>query len=227
MIKVVAFGAIGSIAETSDLQREAFNLAFADARLGWEWDQATYRNLLGINGGQNRIRAFAADRGGLSDDTVIALHMSKTAHFEAIMATRVIEPRAGVVALLTQCRARGVKTALCTSTSQANVDAIARAVSPFLDFAIFDVIVTRDKIAAVKPAPDAYHYLLAQLGVCAADVVAIEDTPVSIAAAKAAGIFTLATPGATTADQDFSAADRIVARLDMMTFDDVTNRSKP
>ena len=40
--------------------------------------------------------------------------------------------------------------------------------------------------------------------------MAIEDSPVSISAAKAAGIFCIATPGATTKGQDFSNADAIM-----------------
>jgi beta-phosphoglucomutase-like phosphatase (HAD superfamily) len=57
-LKAVIFGAIGTIAETSDIQRQAFNLAFAEAGLDWNWDAQTYHDLLKINGGQNRIRAY-------------------------------------------------------------------------------------------------------------------------------------------------------------------------
>jgi hypothetical protein len=57
-LKAVVFGAIGTIAETSDLQRQAFNEAFAAAGLTWNWNGETYQNLLQINGGQNRLRAY-------------------------------------------------------------------------------------------------------------------------------------------------------------------------
>ena len=57
-LKAVIFGAIGTIAETSDLQRQAFNAAFAEAGLDWHWDSNTYHELLKVNGGQNRIRAY-------------------------------------------------------------------------------------------------------------------------------------------------------------------------
>ena len=118
---------------------------------------------------------------------------------------------------MADCKRQGVDVAFCTSTSMDNVDAIGRALASELPFEQFKVIVTIDKIERVKPAPDAYLYCLAKLGLTSAQVVAIEDTPVSIAAAKAAGIVTIATPGATTADQDFSGADLTVHDLAGMT----------
>jgi beta-phosphoglucomutase-like phosphatase (HAD superfamily) len=93
------------------------------------------------------------------------------------------------------------------------VNAIGAALNNSLPFDQFATIVTIEPIAQPKPAPDAYHYCLEQLGLTADQVIAIEDTPVSLAAAKAAGIQTIATPGATTAGQDFSAADLVLPSL--------------
>jgi beta-phosphoglucomutase-like phosphatase (HAD superfamily) len=45
-LKAVIFGAIGTIAETSDLQRQAFNAAFKAAGLDWNWNAEVYRDLL-------------------------------------------------------------------------------------------------------------------------------------------------------------------------------------
>jgi phosphoglycolate phosphatase-like HAD superfamily hydrolase len=100
--KAVIFGAIGTIAETSDMQRQAFNAAFADAGLDWVWAIDTYCDLLKINGGQNRIRAYRdADttRAHVSDAMIATLHKAKTSHYVAQLAQTPLTPRTGVVEL--------------------------------------------------------------------------------------------------------------------------------
>ena len=208
-LKAVIFGAIGVIAETSDLQRQAFNLAFAETSLDWNWDSETYRRLLLINGGQTRLRAFRdedASRSDVTDAVIATLHERKTHHYAALTAGGSLKPRRGVAELIKTCQGAGVRVALCTSTSLENVDAIKAALGDALDFGAFASITTIDKIGAVKPAPDAYLHCLSQLGLSAHEVVAIEDTPVSMASAIAAGIAVIATPGAMTDDQNFSGA---------------------
>ena len=57
--KAILFGSIGTLIETSDLQRESFNQAFKEAGLDWYWDQEDYRLLLKQSGGTKRIEDFA------------------------------------------------------------------------------------------------------------------------------------------------------------------------
>ena len=219
-LKAVIFGAIGVIAETSDLQRQAFNLAFAEANLDWDWDTDTYRRLLSINGGQTRLHAYrdeVGQRSDVSDEMLATLHERKTYHYSTLTAAGAVKPRPGVAELIKVCRDAGVRVAFCTSTSIDNVDAIRSALGDQLDFGAFASITTIDKISAVKPAPDAYLYCLSQLGLAANEVVAIEDTPVSMASAIAAGIAVVATPGAMTGDQDFSGAALKVDDLTAVT----------
>ncbi len=237
-LKAVIFGAIGTIAETSEIQRQAFNLAFAEAGLDWNWDAQTYGDLLKINGGQNRLRAYrdfgdgatariSPPRTGISDFQIAALHQAKTKHYVALLENTPLHPRAGVVELMAACRQADIQVAFCTSTTIENVKAIGAALSGLLPFVgeafpngnRFATIVTNDQIRRPKPAPDAYIYCLQQLGLTADEAIAIEDTSSSLAAATAAGITTIATPGATTLDQDFGAADLVVADLTSITID--------
>jgi HAD superfamily hydrolase (TIGR01509 family) len=133
-----------------------------------------------------------------------------------------LHPRRGVVELIEACRQVGIQVALCTSTAIENVNAIRAALAGLLPFDRFAEIVTSDNVDRPKPAPDAYLYCLQQLGLTADEAIAIEDTPVSITAAKTAGITTIATPGATTSDQDFAAADLVVSDLTGVTIDQLS-----
>lgn len=219
-LKAVIFGAIGVIAETSDLQRQAFNLAFREQGLDWDWDAHTYRRLLSINGGQARLRAYRdedAQHSDVSEAMIATLHERKTYHYAALTAKGTLTPRVGVAELIKACQDAGVRVAFCTSTSVENVDAIKAALGDTLDFSAFASITTLNKIAAVKPAPDAYLHCLSQLRLSAHEVVAIEDTPVSMSSAIAAGIAVIATPGAMTNDQDFSGAELIIDNLANLT----------
>ena len=58
-MKAVLFGSIGTLIETSDIQRESFNQAFKEAGLDWYWDQEDYTKLLKKSGGTKRIEDFA------------------------------------------------------------------------------------------------------------------------------------------------------------------------
>ena len=61
-MKALFFGSIGTVVETSWLQYDAFHVAFARHGLDWHWDLPTYRKMLKISGGANRISAFADKR---------------------------------------------------------------------------------------------------------------------------------------------------------------------
>ena len=65
-MKAVLFGSIGVLAETSELQRRAYNTAFARHDLDWHWNIATYCRLLATAGGKRRIRTLAG--GALSSE---------------------------------------------------------------------------------------------------------------------------------------------------------------
>jgi HAD superfamily hydrolase (TIGR01509 family) len=221
-LKAVIFGAIGTISETSDIQRQAFNAAFKQAGLDWKWSAIAYKDLLKTNGGQARIRAFRdADpsRASVDDKMIKKLHAGKEAAFVELLAKGKLGPRPGVQELMDACLAADVKMAWCTSTSVENVKAIKQALGKQLPLKELASTVTADRIAASKPAPDAYLQCLEDLGLTANDVVAIEDSPVSIAAAKAAGIVTIATPGEMVAGQDFAAADLVVTSLSSVTLE--------
>ena len=57
--KALLFGSIGSIVETSEIQRKSFNKAFKQYGLDWNWTKREYLSLLSKSGGKDRISRFA------------------------------------------------------------------------------------------------------------------------------------------------------------------------
>jgi len=60
--KALFFGSIGSIVETSDIQRKSFNRAFKQFGLNWYWTQKKYKYLLNSSGGEDRISRYAKQK---------------------------------------------------------------------------------------------------------------------------------------------------------------------
>jgi HAD superfamily hydrolase (TIGR01509 family) len=59
----------------------------------------------------------------------------------------------------------------------------------------FDVVLSAHEVAAPKPAPDPYLEACRRLGVAPGpDVVALEDSPTGVAAARAAGLTVIGIP---------------------------------
>ncbi|MGB7418444.1 MAG: HAD-IA family hydrolase [Erythrobacter sp.] len=210
----ILFGSIGTIVETSDIQRRAYNAALKEAGLRWQWDRDTYSQLLEMAGGKERLAMLAAATGtSLSQAQIEAIHRDKTDRAGAMMRENGAALRDGVAEVIAMAKEHDMKLGLVTTTYAANIDTVFDAVGDALSTEDFEVIITRGDVAEGKPHPECYEKTLAKLEIAPMNALAIEDTANSVMAAKRAGIFTIATPGELTADQDFWQADRISQNL--------------
>ena len=185
-LKALIFDVDGTLAETEEAHRAAFNRAFAAHGLDWHWDQATYGRLLGVTGGKERIRSWAdslPDASMIDDAMIRKLHQEKTDAFVDIVASG-MAPRQGIDALIAKGRAIGCALAIATTTTRANVDALGPALWKCDVTKVFPIIAAGDEVPRKKPAPDVYHLALERLGLDAADAVAFEDSPSGTRAAR-------------------------------------------
>ncbi|MEM6898175.1 MAG: HAD-IA family hydrolase [Pseudomonadota bacterium] len=202
----VLFGSIGVIAETSDIQRRAYNRAFAEANLTWHWDEDTYRQLLSSSGGKERLARLSHTQGPeLTDTEIERLHSRKTDLACAEILETGLGLRPGIMDTIALARHQGAALGFVTSTYRQNIDAILEAAG--LSLELFDTIIDRGQLARPKPDPEAYRLALTNLHVHAENAIAIEDTAISAMAAKNAGITTLITPGVFTDRQQFPNSD--------------------
>jgi len=210
-VSALLFGSISTLADTSELQRESFNEAFAAHDLDWRWDREAYREMLRGNGGADRIAGYAAERG--QDVDAAAVHATKSELFQQKLGRGGLAARPGVLESLRSAKQAGAKVALVTTTSPENVVSLVQGVED-LQLDDFDLVVDNSVVSESKPDPAAYTHALSALGVDAADAVAVEDNTGGVQAANAAGITVLAFPNENTAAHDFSAASRVVDHLD-------------
>ncbi|MDJ0908144.1 MAG: HAD-IA family hydrolase [Woeseiaceae bacterium] len=216
--RAIIFGGIGTLVETSELQREAFNKTFDEAKLGWHWSEAVYQQLLTLSGGRRRLRAYAQQIGAaIPVQHVEALHARKSEIFRQLLTDTPLMPRPGVQHLLNKARASDIRLAVATTTAKANVLGLADAVN--LDMSAFEVVMHRALVESPKPDPEVYRRCIEALGVAADDAVAIEDSQSGVAAAIAAGVTVIAVPGANTQFQDYSAAAAVVDMENPLSLD--------
>ncbi len=207
------FGSISTLADTSELQRRAFNDAFDAHGVPWRWEQEEYRALLQRSGGAKRIAEQAESTGQEVDAE--AVHRSKSELFQKSLAEVPLRPRPGVVETIREGKEQGFKIALVTTTSEENVSALVQALAPDVEAADFDLIVDASQVERSKPDEAAFVFALEALGEAPGDCVAIEDNLNGVEAAQAAGLACAAFPNENTAAHDFGAAEHRVDRLSL------------
>ena len=213
-LRALIFDVDGTLAETEEAHRQAFNEIFAEAGLAWHWTRDDYAWLLKTTGGKERMARYRSEVGsGPSDTEIAALHRAKTARYGEILARGDLALRPGVAELVASARAAGLKLAVATTTNLPNVEALTRACWGRAADDVFDVIAAGDQVAAKKPAPDVFLLALARLGLPAGAALAFEDSRNGLNSARAAGLEVLVTPSAYTADEDFAGARWVVPDL--------------
>lgn len=218
-IEALIFDVDGTLADTEEAHRVAFNLAFERHRLGWRWSRADYRQLLEVTGGKERIASFIdtldttpAERARLRA-LVPAVHAEKTRFYTAAVHDGGLRLREGVSRLIGEALDAGCRLAIASTTTAANINALLHSTLGPRGLDLFAVIACGDQVRAKKPAPDIYRLALATLGLPPERAIALEDSPNGLRAASGAGLWTLVTPTYWTQGSDFAAAGLVLPSL--------------
>ena len=218
-LKALILDVDGTLADTEEAHRRAFNEAFAQLGLDWNWSKPKYADLLRTAGGKERLAAFidtlelpAPERRELTG-RIDVIHQAKTANYTRMVAAGEVVLRDGVARLIDDAADSRVLLSIATTTTFANVEALLRVGLGEAALERFAVIGAAGDAARKKPAADIYHYVLRQLGAAPQECVAIEDSANGLRAAKAAGLYTIVTPSYWTRAEDFSAADLVLPSL--------------
>lgn len=215
-LQAIIFDVDGTLADTEDVHRLAFNHVFQEYGLDWNWTPELYRELLAISGGRERIadygrrlrQRFASN--AAFEEFVIALHKAKTRKYAAMLTEGEVRLRPGVRRLLDQARNADLKLGIATSSARSNIETLLDNNLPPGWRSWFSALETCDSVPLKKPSPAVYLAALARLGSEARHTVALEDTRNGLAAARAAGLVTIVTTHRFTRDHQFPDADLVV-----------------
>ncbi len=212
-LEALIFDVDGTLADTErDGHRVAFNQAFAEAGLDWDWSVELYGELLQVTGGKERIRLYVEkflDGFELDEDIAdfaATLHKRKTHFYLELLQSGAIPLRPGVERLINEAREAGLRLAIATTTTPANVTYLLTATLGEASIDWFEVIAAGDIVPAKKPAPDIYDWALQQMKLPPESCLAFEDSLNGIKSSLAANLKTLVTVNGYTKDDDFSGA---------------------
>ena len=212
-LQALLFDVDGTLADTErDGHRVAFNQAFAAAGLDWDWSVELYGKLLAVTGGKERILHYldtyntGFKRPAQLAEFIAGLHRSKTDFYTRLLDEGGIPLRPGVRRLLSEARDAGLRMAIATTTTPANVSALLRNTLGEDGEDWFEVIAAGDIVPAKKPAPDIYVYALEQMQLDPTACLAFEDSENGIKSSMGAQLTTLVTVNDYTREHDFDDA---------------------
>lgn len=191
----------GTLADTEEAgHRPAFNTAFAEAGLPWHWNSTTYRRLLQVSGGRERIRAWMQEQGSQPEAAqpdpsawINQLQQRKQHHYRQRLNQGLVPLRPGVERLLLEAHSAGVTQAVVTTSGRQAVEALLQRHQNLL--ACFTCWICGEDVEEKKPHPEAYRKAITRLGLDPAQALAIEDSPQGLRAARGADLKVVITTG--------------------------------
>lgn len=218
-LQALIFDVDGTLANTErDGHLVAFNLAFKELGLDWVWSNELYHKLLDVTGGQLRIKHYVNNylpefKTDDLDAFALSLHQLKTKIYVRIVDEGAMPLRPGVTRLFQEARAAGLRMAIATTTTPANVVALISNTLGEEALGWFEVIGAGDVVPNLKPAGDIYSYVLDQMNLNASECIAFEDSRNGIVSATHANLKTIITVNEYTDTHDFTGAVVILNNL--------------
>jgi HAD superfamily hydrolase (TIGR01509 family) len=134
---------------------------------------------------------------------------ARTRFFEQIDSA--VHPTLGLFAILHKVEKRGLPRAVCTSSRRAYAE---RLLTQHGILAHFRALLTAEDVTRSKPDPEIYQKAATRLGVEAANLLVLEDSPAGVAAGTTAGAFTVGIPHEHSPAEALVQANLVVERLD-------------
>ncbi len=229
MLKAVIFDFDGVVSDSEMLHYKALNEIFSKCGVDVP-KKVHWQKYLGYSDIEN-IEAVSRDYDmGLTDEQVVEIARQKTEVFDELVKTEttIIDGVAEFVGMLTE---NGTPLAICSG-------AIAGDIKLMLDGCeftnAFRAIVTADDVSKGKPDPEGFLLALEKLNetidgdrILPQECVVIEDSGWGLAAAKTAGMHTVAVTNTYPAEKLANLADKIVGKLDELEMDDLDELCHP
>lgn len=204
MIRGVLFDLDGLMADSEPLAEWAWNEVLG--RYGHRLDDALLQEILGLrvidsaHVLQQRLELPLSPQEAMAERDRV---------FLAAVPER-LAPLPGLFRLLDELEARGIPRAVATSGHRGYAQLALRTLGVVKRF---HALATGDEVARGKPAPDIFLLAADRLDIPPAGCLVLEDSPLGIAAAKAAGMRVVAVPNPRIPAAEFSQADHVFDSL--------------
>ena len=214
--KALLFGSIGTIVETSEIQRKSFNSAFKIEGLKWNWTREIYKNLLNKSGGEERILRYAKlTKSNVNSKNIRKL---KTKIFNRYLKKNKLKLRPGVKEIIKYSKKNHIKLALVTSTTLDNINSIFFCLRENLNKRDFNFIGNSTLVKKPKPSAKIYKLALKKLRLSPKECIAIEDTQESLNSALKAKLKCFIFPGKFHRSKKFNGAFKEINKINKNIF---------
>ena len=184
----------GTIANTElEAHLPAFNRAFNELGINWNWDADKYIELLKINGGKNRVSYFSKlNNDNFSENLIIKIHEKKQFHYLEIIKKNCVEFKTGVFRLIKELHRKKVRQFIVTSSSRNQVDLLIEYL--FNGFNPFEFIISSEDVELKKPNPLPYFKAIQLSGIKEKNSIVFEDSNPGLQSSLAANLPTIFVP---------------------------------
>ena len=210
----------GTIVETEDYHRQAYNVLFKELGIQKSWSKQDYMQRLQTLGGNkfHEIFKWIDLPHEEYEETKSKLYQRKTELYAQLitedLAAGVLSLRPGIKRLFSELADAEVPLAIATAC-------VGWAAKEVLIAALGDLFVQSlaclsggESTKKQKPSPDIYLLTAEKCGVDPGACVVLEDTSHGMTAAKDAGMRCLVTPSEFSVNHDFSRADLVLQDLE-------------
>ncbi len=218
-IQALIFDVDGTVAETADLHRAAFNRAFQEQGLSWHWDRAIYSQLAPVEFSLAKLRLFAmaARQSGHSHapaHTELAkIAALKTQFYCQMVRAGAAHLRPGVARLMQEAMHDGLALGAVSTSTRAETQTLLAAILGFHGMGWFSSLKTAENANVHRAERSLYQAVLEDLGIDGTRAIAVEDSASGAKAAQRCGLSVLVAPGMYTASNRFAPNTLIVSDL--------------
>lgn len=217
-LKAIILDVDGTIAETADVKRAAFNQAFAEIGLDWVWGRVVFQNILACTLPGGEATYFARNRHPdllnqlARNGALDQVQKRQQVIYRGLLETGAAQLRPGIARLMAEAIAGRVKLALCSTGPRQDFETLLynRFGHEMLDALTTSVAaedLTRTTVA------QAYRLCLERLKIPAQHAIVIEDSSLGCAAANRLGLTVVATPSQYTMGEKFREAALVISDL--------------
>lgn len=179
--EAVLFDYDGVIGDTMSDNARAWRRAFSD--FGVHITDLDYYELEGLS--PAAVARELGTKNGLSEDVISQIPPRKAEYYRSDNTFRIYPE---IPELVNKLKADGKKLALVSGAARHRIEEMTPR--PLLDD--FDVVIAAEDVTRPKPDPEPYMKAMEKLGVLPSQAIIIENAPLGIQSAKAAGCFTVA-----------------------------------
>jgi len=211
-LQALIFDVDGTVAETADLHRAAFNRAFEAHGLSWHWDREIYSQLAPVEFSLPKLRLFSvASRRSGQGSVPNHADLAKIAALKSKIYCQMLREgaahlRPGVTRLMKEALHEGLTLGAVSTSTRVETQALLTAILGFHNLSWISSLKTAEDATLNTAERSLYQGVLDELGIQGHRAIAIDDSASGAAAATKNGISVLATPSMYTSSNRFESA---------------------